>query len=310
MPRRFGYIVNPAAASGRAAGRWHRLTRHLAARGLEGKVQWTSGPGSAGALAAELGQTHDVVVAVGGDGTAMEAASGLAAPGGPGAALALVPLGSGNDTARMLGAHDPATALATLEHGSIRNLDVIEVHCRDGAGGWVERLALDFAGAGFAADVLRLTPASWKPFAGARLAYAAGFFRALAGFRDVSLAVRCDDGWRVAGRMVAVLAANQARSGGGSMHTGPGARADDGRLEVSVIRSVGRCRMAGQFLGLLRGTHVHHPSVIYRPAREITLESETPVEIAADGDVLGTTPARFRVRPGALRVLAGAAASI
>lgn len=312
MPRRIAYLVNPAAGSRRAAERWHRLQPLLAARGLAGEVRWTPGPGTASALATDLARHHDVVVAVGGDGTAMEAASGMVPTSGldsNSAALAVLPLGSGNDTARLLGCADANEALEAIATGSVRRLDVIEVHCRGPGDKPVRRLALDFAGCAFAADLLRLTPTSAKRWGRGKLAYAAGFFRALRRFRAPELSVRCDD-WTFAGPLIAVVAANQPRSGGGSMRTGPGARADDGWLDVSVIRSVGRWRMAGQFLGLLRGTHIHHPSVTYRPAREIVLESTADVGIAADGDVLGTTPARFRVRPGALRVVAGAGATI
>lgn len=309
MPRRIAYLINPAAAGGRARRRWSVWARHLAKRGLGGEVHWTAGPNSAGPLAADLGRHHDVVVVAGGDGTVMEAVAGLALPDGPGAALAVLPLGSGNDAAQSLGAGSVEGALATLERGTVRHLDLIEVSCRDNQGRPVERLALDLAGAALVAEVLRLTPSAWKPYGGARLAYAAGFFRALLRFKPARLSVRCDD-WSVSAPLVAVIVANQATSGGGGMRTGPGARPDDGWLNVSVIRAVGRLALARQFLGLVRGTHIRHPAVDYRPARDITLAADEPVGIGADGDVLGFTPARFRIRPASLPVLAGPGSTI
>lgn len=309
MPRRIGYLVNPAAGAGRGAARWTRLQGRLAAAGLAGEIRQSRAPGDAIALAAELGRRCDLVVAVGGDGTAMETATGLAPLGPDGAALGILPLGSGNDTARLLGTANLDSALASLAHGPIRSLDLIEVRCVGADGQPLVRLALDFAGTGLTAEVLAFTPASWKPFGRGQAAYAAGLFRALAAFHPAEAAVRVDE-WSTTGQIATVLVANQAVSGGGAMQTGPGARPDDGRLNVSVIRSPGRWRMALQFVRLVRGTHIHHPAVTYREGRDIAVTAEPPVGVAADGDILGTTPARFRVLPGAMRVLTGPGATI
>jgi diacylglycerol kinase family enzyme len=58
----------------------------------------------------------------------------------------------------------------------------------------------------------------------------------------------------------------------------------------------------------MRGTHVGLPEVEYFTAREIRLESTPPADVMVDADAAGTTPATFRVLPGALRVLVPATA--
>ncbi|MHC4832081.1 MAG: acylglycerol kinase family protein, partial [Planctomycetota bacterium] len=93
-------IVNPTSGGGRPRGFKERIGKKLAAAGLACEIVETVGPGDATNLAREAAYERDVVVAVGGDGTAHEVASGLgqardARHGNerPRAALALVPAG-------------------------------------------------------------------------------------------------------------------------------------------------------------------------------------------------------------------------
>ncbi|MER3460589.1 MAG: lipid kinase, partial [candidate division GAL15 bacterium] len=53
-----------------------------------------------------------------------------------------------------------------------------------------------------------------------------------------------------------------------------------------------------------RGAHLGHPKVARAAAREVVVDASIPLAVHADGEPVGTTPARFRVQPGALEVLA------
>jgi diacylglycerol kinase (ATP) len=55
---------------------------------------------------------------------------------------------------------------------------------------------------------------------------------------------------------------------------------------------------------LSRGQHIAHASVKYLATASMTVETDAPIEVAADGDLVGYTPARFEVKPKALQVLA------
>lgn len=88
------------------------------------------------------------------------------------------------------------------------------------------------------------------------------------------------------------------------MHLSPGASPHDGALDLSLIRATGRLEVALQFMRLLRGTHVRHPRAAYFPAREIVVSTRSHAEVQLDGDTVGATPARFTVRPEALRLIA------
>ena len=90
-------IVNPAAGRGKVG----RLSGAIlkAARAEGARAFLTEGPGHATELAQRAPEGARVV-AVGGDGTVHEVLKGLA---GTGKVLGVVPIGSGNDFARMLG---------------------------------------------------------------------------------------------------------------------------------------------------------------------------------------------------------------
>src|SRR6185312_16612263 len=89
-------------------------------------VERTERPGHGVALAACAAQAGArYVIAVGGDGTVHEVANGLLSVSSD-AALGVVPIGSGNDFAKLVGVyrHDPARAIARLVTAEPRRFDV------------------------------------------------------------------------------------------------------------------------------------------------------------------------------------------
>ena len=100
MPR-IACILNPKARDGVSAKRWPEFETALVAAGFEIDLHETKAVGHAMSIAYDLlDDDHDMIVAVGGDGTAHEVASALRGTGRP---LGILPIGSGNDFARALG---------------------------------------------------------------------------------------------------------------------------------------------------------------------------------------------------------------
>jgi diacylglycerol kinase family enzyme len=134
-------ILNPRA--GVAARRTREAVEQGRPSWKDYAVYLTREPGHATELAREaVAAGADVVLAVGGDGTVNEVARGLI---GSGAALGIVPVGSGNGLARALRIPlRPGAALCALESGARRRMDV----------GFLNgRLFLNVAGIGFDAVV-------------------------------------------------------------------------------------------------------------------------------------------------------------
>lgn len=299
-------IMNPAAGAGRARTTAGDAVRQLQAAGFSVNLRETAGTGDATRFAAEAaaGGAFGIVAAAGGDGTAREVCSGVLGSANPGQPVLIVPLGTGNDFAHVVGTGTVAAAVHAAAHGTTRALDAIEVGCV------VERRhvvthACCFAAVGLAADVVRLTTPKVKRLFGPRLCYSVGFFRALRRHQPVAARIEAD-GRRRDGDYLLICAGNTDRAGGRMMHLSPGARPDDGELDLSLLRATGRLEIALQFLRLLRGTHVRHRRATYFRGRDIIVETAAPTDVQVDGDCVGTTPARFTVRRGALRVRVGA----
>ncbi len=258
-------------------------------------------PGHARELARTVALKYERIVAVGGDGTVSEVADGVLSSGRTELTIGVVPLGSGNDFARALGFGDEEDTMRALGQGRRRLVDVMQIQC-SGQGKPSMQHALQFVTAGVAAQCVKLTTPRLKRWLGARLAYSAGVIRALWQYSFPVLRVTCDGECREEAFLF-VCASNTETFGGG-MQLAPGAQLDDGQLEVTMVQRIGRWEALGHFGKLWRGTHVRHPKVNSRRAQAISIESSRPMEVAADGDLVGWTPARIGVRPKAIAVLA------
>jgi len=252
-------------------------------------------------LAQEASSKYDVIAAVGGDGTMNEVANGILLAGETKTALAVIPFGTGNDLARMIGIRSVEDALDALARGASRQTDAIEVSCQE-QGKPTKHFALLYAAVGFAGEVGKRTTRTVKAIFGTRFCYSAGFFRALFTFESPTMRVRCGE-QAFEGRMFLVSAAKAEVIGGGAMRLSPGARMDDGKLTVNIVGNLGRLETLRCFPRLVKGTHVTHPKVNCFAASSLTVESEPAVELQLDGELLGRTPASFEVKPKAIGVV-------
>ena len=300
MTRRAFFIVNPAAGAGRGAGIWEHCALWLRQQGAHPEFTVTRAPGEARHLAREAATRCELVVAVGGDGTVSEVADGLLGAASARANLAVIPCGTGNDFAETLGIMSIDAAQEALIHGTAREVDVIEVQCRL-ADKPVRRHVLLFAAVGIAAECLKQTTPRVKRFFGQRRAYTVGLIRALWSYRAPHMSVTVD-GETFEKEFLFAGISNSERAGGG-FKLAPGAQIHDGRLNVNLVEALGRWEAFGQIRRLGHGTHVGHPRVRYSTAVRMTVHSSAPLEIAADGELIGETPATCEIRPGALQVL-------
>jgi len=300
MVRRVGYILNPSAAAGRAAAQWEAAKAELWRRGLAGPVYVTRGCGDGLERAREQAANVEVLVAVGGDGTVSEVASGLLQRQAV-CQLAILPVGTGNDIASQLGLRTVAQAIAVLAGTRLRRIDVIEVQHTEG-GRPVVRHALCFASIGFAGELLRWTTPVVKRWFGPRWCYSVGFLRALAAYHPSPVRVQTDAG-AFCGRWLHLCAGNFEWAGGGAMRLSPGARCDDGLLDLCLIEAMSGLATAWHFPKLLRGTFVGHPCARYFRSTQVSLDADGHLPLQLDGDLIGSTPARFVVRPGCLPIL-------
>jgi YegS/Rv2252/BmrU family lipid kinase len=289
--RRAVLIVNPAAR--RAARAEARAVAAFARAGVACEVRRTLRPGHAAELAA--GPAGAVFV-LGGDGTAMEVVGALAGTGVP---VGIVPGGTGNLVARMLGTPlDPARAVAALLAGAPALVDLGLV--RAGAEGRWRHFAFS-AGVGIDAHMIERTPAPWKRRFGV-LAYAAVAARAALAGHTFGARVAVD-GWEWRGEAAAVMVANFGAVLGDRLPLGPGIRADDGVLDLCVLAPRSRADGLRALARLARRDFRPDPALVYRAGRHFRVETAPPRTAQADGELLGATPFEVQVLPRAATLL-------
>ena len=300
--KRILLIANPAAGRRQGEQRLAEARTQLEALGHAVTAALTESAGHATRLAKSNAPDFEIVAALGGDGTVNEVANGLmAVEPGERPALATLPAGTGNDVALAFGLAHFESAIDALANGGTRTLDVIRVQLmRDGES--VTQHALLFVAAGFAAEVIRKTGPRVKRLFGRRFSYSVGLFRALASFRAPEFSVKWDGGEK-RGRMFQVCTGNTEFGAGGVMRISPGARPDDGLLNISLVGALGRLQIVRRFPSILSGRYVEDERVDYFTGKRLEIDAVPPAEIQADGDIIGTTPAAIELLPGALRLV-------
>lgn len=302
----FTFVVNPQAG-GRLFKRGRRnLLAALPDSGLQYEVATTEGRGHAAELARQAAQRSDVVVAVGGDGTVHEVVSGLV-KSGTDARLGVIPVGTGNDFAKMLEIpRKPKAALAALSNGRARRVDYGRVRWEGGDGGG-EATFINVAGTGIDASVAEA--AAGFRFLTGTPRYLAAVIQTLQGWNAPDMAVQISENGRMrdlqSGEHLLVIVGN-GRCAAGGFYLTPAARIDDGRLDVCAIRSAPLRRILAIIPGVIRGgRHVREPEVMAEQAEKITVTSIQPLPIQADGEVLTdrATKVTFEVVSGGLSVV-------
>jgi len=289
-------IFNPAAR-GEKARRFRRLLDEIG-RGAD--LRETRAAGDARRLACEaVGEGYDVIVAAGGDGTLNEVVNGIAdSPEGlERVRLGLLPLGTVNVFARELGIPRQPEAgwRAVLSgKGTVIDLPCME-HRVDGRS--EVRYFAQLAGAGLDARAIELVHWPLKKKVGP-LAYVIAGFKAL---MSPQAMLTVEAGERKAeGELVLV---GNGRLYGGSFRVFPEADLRDGLLEVCVFPRVNWWKLARCGPGLLLNGALPSRETENFRAATFTVTSGGDAGVEADGEWVGRLPAKFSVRPGALRVI-------
>ena len=291
------FLVNPASANGATGKRWPSLRQRAGALGLDGPELLSERPRHLIELAREAAGSYRLLVVVGGAGTVNEVVNGIA---GLDTELAVLPAGTGQDFGRTHGipeGFDDAVRVA-LE-GSARPVDLGRVSYHDDGGGEAERWFANVGSAGMSGAVARRANSMSKRLGG-RATFFYSLVREFAVWKNTDVTVTLDDDER-RGAMHDVIVAN-GRWHGGGMKLAPDARADDGLFDVVLIGDVTKLDFVTTAPKLYSGRHIGHPRVEVLRSATVAIDAAKRLPIELEGEQVGTTPARFEVVPGALRV--------
>lgn len=293
-------ILNPASAGGAGKKTAPKVEAALRARGIEFELHTTEAPGHGETLAREAAQRGaEAVLAVGGDGTIHEVANGLLSVEGDLPAMGVIPLGTGNDFYRMVGAPKGIEpALDTLAGGYAHPFDVGRVRF-----GESERFFVNLLGIGIDVAVLERREGV------RRLSGLAQYLAALAGalrtFRPVGASASFDAGASVEGRVM-IAAVTVGPSIGGGFMLNPGATPDDGKLDMCWIGALNLFQVLRVIPQVIKGTHGTHEAIELRRFASAVLSGANGQALAfeLDGEVVRERAATLEIDvvPGRLRV--------
>lgn len=293
-------ILNPHAAGGRAARLHKPLLAALTPRGLADALLVADSAQAAARLVNAL-PSGSRVVAVGGDGTVHNLLIPLVTGGHT---LAVLPTGSGNDTARALGLHARGwrAALDTALHGQALPFDLGEADFTDTDGVAQRVLFISSLTAGFdsAVNLRALQGPRWLS---GMVRYLWATLLELRDLRTWPLHIVADDRVLHEGWALFASTLNTASFGGG-MPAMPHARMDDAKLNVLLAGAVTLPETLRLLPRLLIGRHLGQPKVSHAAFTNMTIQSQHPIPLAADGDYLGQSQTiKVRVRAASLHIV-------
>lgn len=289
-----GVIVNASAHSDGAAEVTSDLQRHFGAAGMQAEIELAKSGSELGErISARILRHPKMIVVGGGDGTLNAAATLLA---GSGIALGILPLGTLNHFAKDLGVPlEIEKAVATIAAGHCEQVDIGAVN---------DKIFLNNSSLGIYPSLVKkrdlqqqwLGRGKWPAFALASLAVLRRY-----PFVEVLLEV---DGKSLARRTPFVFVGNNRYVMEG-LRIGERARLDQGELSLHVANRTGRLGMVRLALRALFGrlNQAADFDTIY--ARQIEVKTRRArAHVSTDGEIhVMETPLRYRVVPGALKVL-------
>ena len=287
-------LVNPTAGRGRGLRLLAGTAQALRAAGCIPTVCVTENLAEAAAQARAAGP-GSLVAVLGGDGFLGAAAAGALESG-----ATLLPLagGRGNDTVRRLGLGvNPVKTIESLPHLSVRDLDVGLVNGRPYVG--VANVGFD----GLANEYGNAARLNLGPFV-----YLYSGVKALFGWKNVKFTVSVDGvegtfpGW-----MVAV--GNVGQYGGG-LRICPHAKVDDGLLDVVSLGRAPAVAVIAMYLRSFRGAHLGRPNVCSARGQTVIISASKPLNMYADGELVGPLPAVLEVAPHSVKVLVPASCPV
>ena len=277
---------NPKARS--SGGAIEPVCARLAAKGCAVTVEPFENLPEIARDVSRLCGSADMIVVCGGDGSISSAAPAVMESGLP---LGIIPTGTANDLARTLNIPlDLDAAADVIASGHTRRIDV----------GMVNGHAFfNVASIGLSSELAqKIAPETKRRFG--RLGYAVAALRILSGAqRFRANIVGNQTGTKVKTYQIAI--GNGRLYGGGNV-IAEKAAIDDGRLDLYSLEMPNLWKLALMARAFRTGTHGAWKEVRTARWAQFYIETQRPMPVNADGEIVTSTPAQFSVRPAAVTV--------
>lgn len=306
IKNRWGVIVNPVAGSGKGLKDYPIISKYFRDNNIFFDAVFTEKKYHAVELTVEfINKGYKRIIVVGGDGTFNEVVNGVfiqTHTATNSITLAVVAVGTGNDWIRMFGVPKKySEAIKAIAEGKTFLQDVCKVSYYESMVCQTRYMA-NVAGVGFDALVNRrynrLKEKSYK----SRWLYIYAMVYSLFVYKSIHMKVRVD-GKVVFDNKLLTGALGIGRYNGGGMQQTPLAVADDGLLDVTIIKKMNNFNVLRYSRSLFNGNIYSVPRSLFFRGHKVNIETESATPIEIDGEAMGYSPFEFTVIQKVLNVI-------
>lgn len=284
-------IINPAAGKGQSKNYIATIKARFESADIDYQIKISNRVGNVTELALNgVKEGFNEIVAVGGDGTVIEALNGIV---GTDTILGIIPAGTGNDFVRSIGIErDFISALNVVIEGKYELIDIGEVN---------DRFFLNVVSFGIDSDVVK-TMEKIKNVVTGPAAYYVSSIKAISTYKAVKMSITIDGEEYI--RKAYLVAIGNGKYFGGGMKITPDANVNSGDFEICIINNISRIGLMRLLTKANTGNHISENGVEVFKGKEITIRAIADhLAVNADGNLIGPAPAKISVFKNKLRVL-------
>jgi YegS/Rv2252/BmrU family lipid kinase len=246
-------------------------------------------------------QDFDVVLSAGGDGTLNQVVNGILKSKSKQPVLGIIPLGSGNDFASLMGVSgDVAQLIKLLEEMKSRAIDVGKISCYNNVGVSIEKYFINVCSLGMGpATVRRLE--RLPRWMGTGVRYYASVLNTFFTHPTECFEVRTLEwSWKGYARVIAVA---NGKSFGNKIFIAPKAQPDDGVFSTFIATDMPLLKFISVLQIVKMKKIVKDTCVRYNIATGLEITSPDVAWIEAEGELAGLLPARVQMCKGSIQFL-------
>ena len=234
-------------------------------------------------------------LAAGGDGTVSMISTHLVGKDIP---VGILPLGTGNLLAKTLHVPqklEPALELITSDEHEIVKMDTFKLN---------DRFFLMNVSVGVSSKVMESVDSEQKQQMGF-FAYLFNFFQQIFGLKLHRIFVDCDH-QKTSYLASEILITNIGTAGVDPLTWSEDISFTDGIMDLLIFRAANLWDILGLVVSIFTKKGKFNPEVKFLKVNEYCrIDSPSPLQVQADGDLIGETPFEIEINPGSLSIFAG-----
>ena len=299
-------VVNPASGNGATGKRFPVMADIIKQEGLSFVHRFTESPGHATEITRHfLQEGHDLIIAVGGDGTTNEVLNGFFDQSGaairPSAAISFISGGTGRDLIRTVGIPvDTASAVRHIINSEVHRLDLGRVSYLTKDGLQQSRYYINVAGLGLDGATVDRVNRTSKALGGF-ISFLWATIATLALYKNQKMQIIVDE-QEICNEPVTVVVFGNGQYFGGGMHIAPNASVDDGLLDIIILRDLSKLNLLLSLPRVYKGSHLTHGRITSLRGKKVRVFADQTALLDLDGEQPGSAPIELEIIPHAINL--------